>query len=109
AGFREAIGFFWIHDRPGFIESIDERAVFGRGTALPRTAPHAEASVPRAQPRFQLSHELGMEALFDDVPLVGREIMDRRPQTFAMDHLAVPPTAMWGQSTNSPTSSTPRG
>ena len=29
AGFREAIGFFGIHDRPGFIESIDERAVFG--------------------------------------------------------------------------------
>src|SRR4029077_9795700 len=45
ASFREAIGFFGIDDRPGFIETVDERAVFGVRATLLWTAAHAEVSV----------------------------------------------------------------
>ena len=100
AGFREAIGVFGIYDRPGFIEPIDEGAVFGIGAAFLRTSAHAEVSVAERQHRFQLGQEFGVKVLFDDVPLVGRVIMGRRPEAFMMNHRAVPPETAWGWSVN---------
>jgi hypothetical protein len=33
-----------------------------------------------------LGQEFGVKSLFDDVPLVGREIVEGRPEGYMMDH-----------------------
>src|SRR5262249_25240233 len=82
ASFREAIRFFCVYDRPGFIESIDEGGIFGVGTAFLRAPAHAEVSVAEREHRFELRQELAVKPFFDDVPLVGRIITGRRSETF---------------------------
>src|SRR5215831_12728744 len=110
ASFREAVGFLAVDDRPGFIEPVDEGAVFGVGPAFLRAPAHAEVAVAYRQHRFQLSQEFRVKPFFDDVPLVGRVIVGWRPETFMMDHQTVPrETARGtGQSTSSPRSFTTR-
>src|SRR6516165_6695600 len=63
ASFREAIRFFCVYDRPGFIESIDEGGVFGVGTAFLGAPAHAEVSVAEREHRFELRQELGVKWL----------------------------------------------
>jgi hypothetical protein len=66
------------------------------GPAFLRASPHAEIPIAERRHRFGLSHEFGMERLFDDIPLVGRVVMGWRPEAFVMDHPAVPRTTGWG-------------
>src|SRR4029434_2821712 len=110
ASFREAVGFLAVDDRPGFIEPIDEGAVFGGGPAFLRAPAHAEVAVAPRQHRFQLGQEFGVKLFFDDVPLVGRVSVEWRPEAFMMDHRAVPRERAWGvgPSTSSPRSCTTR-
>src|SRR6516225_3820247 len=75
----------------GFVESVDEGGIFRIGTAFLRASAHAEIPVAERQHRFQLGQEFGVEAFFDDAPLVGREIARRRPERYMMDHRADPP------------------
>src|SRR5215831_4691267 len=110
AGFCEAVGFLAVDDGPGFIEPVDEGAVFGVGPAFLRAPAHAEVTVAHCQHRFQLGQEFGVKPFFDDVPLVGRVIVEWRPEAFMMDHQTVPRETAWGagQSTSSPRSFTTR-
>src|SRR5262249_356164 len=110
ASFREAVGFLAVDDRPGFIESVDEGAVFGVGPAFLRAPAHAEVTVAHCQHPFHLAHQSGLKLFFDDAPLVGRVIVEWRPEAFMMDHQTVPRETAWGagQSTSSPRSFTTR-
>jgi|SRR5208337_393741 len=89
-GFREAVGVLRIDDGPGFIEPVDQGAVFGIRAAFLWTAAHADISIAKRQHRLQLGQEVGTKLFFDDVPFVGGIITAGRRETSMADHEAYP-------------------
>src|SRR5262249_7207544 len=102
---------FSVGDRPGFIEPVNERGIFGIGPALLRASTHAQISVGEREHGFRLGQKFGVKRLLDDVPLVGRIVMGRRPEPFMMEHRALSPTTARGvgRSTSSPRFFRPNG
>src|SRR5262249_60337623 len=83
---RQSIGFFWIHDGPAFIKSVDECAILTDRSSLLEAAAHAEIAVAQREHGFALLEQIRHESFLDEIPLVRRIGMRRGMESRSMNH-----------------------